>query len=131
TYQLFLDRVAAGRNRTKEEIHQVAQGRVWSGDDAVEAGLVDTIGDLDLALNLAAKGAGYDDDFKVLTYPVIETTFYEELLKSIGEMENVKAVLGLKKPKILNQKILDMVELISEKQLATPQCRLPFVLEVH
>lgn len=131
TYQLFLERVAEGRNRTVEEIHEVAQGRVWSGDDAVEAGLVDTIGDLDLALDLAAKGAGYGDDYKVLTYPVIETSFYEEMLKSLSEIENVKAVLGYDEAKILDQRILDMAELISEKQLAKPQARIPFMLEVN
>ena len=131
TYQLFLERVAEGRNRTVEEIHEVAQGRVWSGDDAVEAGLVDTIGDLDLALDLAAKGAGYGDDYKVLTYPVIETTFYEEMLKSLSEIENVKAVLGYDEANILDQRILDMAELISEKQLAKPQARIPFMLEVN
>ena len=131
TYQLFLERVAEGRGKTKEEIHEVAQGRVWSGEDAVGAGLVDTIGDLDVALALAAEGAGYDDDYKILTYPVIETTFYEELLKGIGEMENVQAALGFQKPKLIDERLLKMAEWISHKQLAKPQCRVPFMIEVN
>lgn len=44
-YDGFLDVVAAGRKRTRDEVHAVAQGRVWSGRDAKEKGLVDELGD--------------------------------------------------------------------------------------
>ena len=43
-YELFLERVAEGRGRTRDEIHAVAQGRVWSGRRALEEGLVDRLG---------------------------------------------------------------------------------------
>ena len=130
TYQKFLSRVAEGRGKSVEEIHQVAQGRVWSGEDAVEAGLVDEIGDLDKAIEIAAEGAELDN-YQVYSYPIIERSFYEELLYSLGDLENVKAALQIKTPKILNPEILDMVEMVSEHQLAKPQCRLPFMVEIN
>ena len=49
-YQSFLDRVAGSRKRSSEEIRQVAEGRVWSGSDAVEQGLVDAVGSLTEAI---------------------------------------------------------------------------------
>ncbi|MEE9372014.1 MAG: signal peptide peptidase SppA [Saprospiraceae bacterium] len=131
TYQKFLKRVADGRGKSKEDIHKVAQGRVWSGEDAIGAGLVDTLGDLDVAIAIAAKGAGYDDNYKMLTYPIIEKTFYEEILEGLGEMENVKMLLGINTPKLLDKKILDMAKMMTEKQLAKPQTRLPFIIEVN
>jgi len=44
-YHGFLDVVATGRGRSRDEVHAVAQGRVWSGRDAKEKGLVDELGD--------------------------------------------------------------------------------------
>ena len=52
-YDDFLDKAAAGRKKTREEIHAVAQGRVWTGAEALEKGLVDKLGGLDVALEAA------------------------------------------------------------------------------
>lgn len=54
-YDEFLALVARGRNMTKEQVDQVAQGRVWSGIDAKRLGLVDELGDLHQAIESAAK----------------------------------------------------------------------------
>lgn len=59
-YDRFVDRVAEARGRTPEEIDGVARGRVWSGPDALQAGLVDTLGGLETALAVAGERAGLD-----------------------------------------------------------------------
>lgn len=57
TYQGFKERVAAGRHMTAEQVEAVAKGRVWSGEDAKERGLVDALGGYDVALRLAKEAA--------------------------------------------------------------------------
>jgi protease-4 len=60
-YRDFVTQVARSRKRTYEEIHNVAQGRVWLGDQAKSAGLVDALGGFDAALALAREQAGIAD----------------------------------------------------------------------
>ncbi len=60
-YAVFLDRVAAGRGKTREEVDTIAQGRVWAGIDAKRVGLVDHLGGFDDALGAAAALAGVDE----------------------------------------------------------------------
>ena len=60
-YGLFLKRVANGRNKTVEQINQVAQGRVWTGQQALKLGLVDQLGTLDDAVKEAARLAKLDE----------------------------------------------------------------------
>ncbi|WND02559.1 signal peptide peptidase SppA [Temperatibacter marinus] len=60
-YDEFLDLVARGRNMTKETVHEIAQGRVWTGRQALENGLVDKLGTLDDAINAAAKLADIEN----------------------------------------------------------------------
>jgi protease-4 len=67
-YETFLTRVADGRNMTKEQVHKIAQGRVWSGVEAKEIGLVDHLGGLETALSRAAALAEIDT-YKISTYP--------------------------------------------------------------
>ena len=54
-YWQFVDKVAQGRQKTRAEIHAVAQGRVWTGRDAVAKGLVDELGGLQRALEMARQ----------------------------------------------------------------------------
>src|SRR6185503_13055504 len=71
TYELFLSRVAEGRKTTKEKIDTIAQGRVWTGRQALERGLVDELGGLDRAIRLAKERAKLDvnKDVELLVYP--------------------------------------------------------------
>ena len=71
TYELFLSRVAEGRKTTKEKIDAVAQGRVWTGRQALERGLVDELGGLDRAIRLAKERAKLDvsKGVELLVYP--------------------------------------------------------------
>lgn len=69
-YKDFVAKVAAARNRTVEQIAEVAQGRVWSGTDGVKNGLVDVIGGLETAINIAREKAGLNkNEFKIVEYP--------------------------------------------------------------
>lgn len=65
TYRLFLERVAAGRRKKPEDIDRVGGGRVWTGQQAFERGLVDEIGGFEEALRAAANAAGIHDADKV------------------------------------------------------------------
>ena len=64
-YEQFLAHVAQGRNRTRDEVHEIAQGRVWIGSDALRIGLVDQLGGLDEAVKAAAKRAKLGNDYVV------------------------------------------------------------------
>jgi protease IV len=68
-YDVFLERVAAGRGKTKDEIHAIAQGRVWTGTDAKRLGLVDEIGGLDAALAAARELGKLGADAPIEEYP--------------------------------------------------------------
>jgi protease-4 len=78
-YRTFLQRVASGRNMDTSAVHEVAQGRVWSGRDAKDVGLVDTIGTLQDAIAMAGSAAGMGDGpyrTRILPRP---KTFFERL----------------------------------------------------
>lgn len=85
-YDDFITGAAKARNKTPEEIHEVAQGRVWSGADARRLGLVDHLGGFDDALKAAAKRAKLGDDFKV-KYFRQKKSFKEQLMEDLfGEV---------------------------------------------
>jgi protease-4 len=68
-YQLFLERVADGRGLAREAVHAVARGRVWTGAQAAEVGLVDGLGGLRAAVRRAKERAGIDPDADVALVP--------------------------------------------------------------
>ena len=79
-YALFLKRCADGRGVSVEEIAKIAEGRVWTGSKAKEIGLVDELGDLDKAVEIAAQKAGLTD-YCVKAYPKTEE-FIEKLMNT-------------------------------------------------
>jgi protease-4 len=81
-YREFLDRVAESRGMTPEEVDLIARGRVWSGQDAHELGLVDNLGDLDDAIAAAAELAELGEDYEV-SYIEKEVKFKEKILKDL------------------------------------------------
>jgi protease-4 len=81
-YREFLERVAAARGMTTEEVDLIARGRVWSGEDAHEIGLIDNLGDLDDAIEAAAELAELGDEFEV-TYIEKEEKFKDRILKNL------------------------------------------------
>lgn len=75
-YDVFLTRVANGRGMTKEQVNEVAQGRVWTGTDAKRLGLVDEIGGLEDAIAYAAE-LGKTEKYNLQSFPVFEKTLEE------------------------------------------------------
>ena len=69
TYNTFVEKVAQSRNLSKQEVDRIAQGRVWSGQDAQEIGLVDRLGGLEAAISYAAEQAELGDNWEIEEYP--------------------------------------------------------------
>lgn len=79
-YDLFLTRCSDGRGISKEDLDKIAQGRVWTGSKAKELGLVDELGGLDRALEIAIAKADVES-YTVLSYPKKES-FFETLMNT-------------------------------------------------
>lgn len=82
-YTVFVNRVAAGRKMTFEQVDAIAQGRVWTGTEALQNGLVDKLGGLDLALSEAATLAKIKK-YKTVNYPEFDKTFMQFLSDKNG-----------------------------------------------
>jgi protease-4 len=82
-YDTFLTRVADGREMTKEDVHAVAQGRVWTGKMAKEVGLVDQLGGLEDAIAVAAEEAGLKD-YRLKELPKSKDPIVEMVAKFQG-----------------------------------------------
>ena len=93
-YEQFLTKAAAGRGTTRDAIHEVAQGRVWTGRQAMARGLVDELGGLGRAIALAKEQVGIDADTEVelVVYPRPKSLF--ELLSEGFTVAQVTARLG-------------------------------------
>ena len=85
-YDRFISLVAQGRQLTKERVHEIAQGRVWLGKDAVKLGLVDQLGSLDDAVKKAAELAKLDD-YHPQAYPELEN-WTDRLMKQLSDNNN-------------------------------------------
>jgi protease-4 len=72
-YRLFLERVAAGRKRDLQTVDGIAQGRVWTGEQALQRGLIDELGGLREAVLRAKRALGLDADADVALIPYPET----------------------------------------------------------
>lgn len=94
TYAEFKKRVADGRGKDTAYIETIAQGRVWTGKQGIEIGLVDELGGLDEAIAYAAKTANLKE-YYTKSYPE-EKSFAEQLSESFGDVKTnwVKEELG-------------------------------------
>lgn len=68
-YETFLSIVAEGRKMTRDEVHEIAQGRVWIATDALKIKLVDQLGSLDDAVKKAAELANITEEYHTSSYP--------------------------------------------------------------
>lgn len=124
-YDLFLTRCAEGRGMTKEEINKIAQGRVWTGVKAKELGLVDEIGGLDRALEIAIDKADVEA-YTVMSYPGKES-FWEGLMNT-NPGTYVKA-------RILQSTVGQLYQQLEQLEYAGQgdylQARMPFTLTIE
>lgn len=124
-YETFTNKAAEGRKMNVEELKKVASGRVWTGKQGKERGLVDELGGFDDAVKIAAEKAGIADNYKVRFYPK-QKTFFEQWLSDLEENAKTKALqdeLGE------NYKMVEQVKKLKTYQGA--QARMPFELTIH
>lgn len=126
-YETFLARVADGRKMSRDEVHAVAQGRVWPGKKAKEIGLVDELGGLDRAIESAASLAGLDK-YRTTEYPVIKDPI-QQMIEQFTGTSNDKAKTLIESE--LNEVIPFYKELKEIKQMEGVQARMPFVLNFN
>ena len=84
-YELFISRCAEGRNTSNDEIKLVAEGRVWTGIDAISLNLVDVLGGLNEAINIAAVKADLTDNYTIAEYPKQKDALTQILEDLTGE----------------------------------------------
>jgi len=123
-YGTFISHVAEGRGKTTAEIDSIGQGRVWSGINAIEIGLIDEFGGLNDAINEAAKLAKLDN-YRIKEYPE-RKDFMQEILSEFGNEIKTKILhdnLGIsyKYYKNLNN-------VLNSQGIQT---RIPFDVEIH
>lgn len=124
-YDTFTKRVAKGRGMTQEAVDKIGQGRVWTGEQAKEIGLVDEIGDLKAAINYAAKLID-SESTEYNTYPRKKEAI-EEIMEHFG-LEIVKENLLKKELGVMYPYYKQTKEL--EASFNTIQAKMPFVLEI-
>jgi len=124
-YDLFTKRVADGRNLTREQVEAIAQGRVWTGADALNIGLVDKLGGLDLALEYAVEASGIED-YQIREFPVFEKDL-EKILQDLGLVKTKEAILSDELGEE-NYKLLKEVKRLSQKKGV--QLLFPFSVEI-
>lgn len=123
TYESFVNKVAAGRKMSFEGVDSIAQGRVWTGEDALKNGLVDQLGGIKDALAYAANKASLEK-YRVVEFPERENPLSAFMdTKEEVKKDMLKAELGDLYPLLqLHQKIQNMKGV---------QMRLPFEFEIH
>jgi protease-4 len=125
-YNNFVKKVADGRNMSFEQVDSIAQGRVWTGKQAKENGLVDELGSLEDAIEAAAELADLDD-YKIRNYP----SYKKDLKKTLRAVPFLK----IDKEAVLKEKLgvdnyrryEELEELMNLKGIQT---RLPFYIEI-
>lgn len=125
-YDKFLGVVAKGRKMTKEQVNEVAQGRIWLGSTAKELGLVDELGNLDKAIKICAEKAKIKD-YSLTKYPRQTDNMMQEIIRSINEQGDIEAKLF--KSKEIRQ-LKPVMDIINDKsRIAEPQAKMPFLVE--
>jgi protease IV len=123
-YETFLARVSDGRKMSRDAVHAVAQGRVWTGAKAKEIGLVDDIGDLDRAIAAAANLAGLEK-YRTTEYPVAKDPI-QQMIEQFTGQKTARAVVEAE----LNDAIPYYNYLKEINQMKGVQARLPFVFDI-
>jgi protease-4 len=125
TYEQFKKRVADGRKKDTAYIESIAQGRVWSGNDAIKNGLIDRFGGLQEAVNCAARLAKLTD-YRLREFPEPRNIF-DRIFGSSSDNYSAKM-----KTEMGDDNFKIYQEIVRIKQIAnTTQARLPFEFFIH
>jgi len=123
-YSTFVNNVATGRQMSFDEVNNIGQGRIWSGLQAIEIGLVDEIGGLKYAIE-SAKELAKIDDYKIIEYPAIKEPF-QELIETL--QEDMSAMLFSDELDNLFSHYSTALNMVKSKEV---QARLPFEIEMN
>ena len=128
-YTVFVNRVAAGRKMTFEQVDAIAQGRVWTGTEALQNGLVDKLGGLDVALSEAATLAKIKK-YKTVNYPEFDKTFMQFLSDRNG-IPFVKSKQALIKEEIGEEAYQTLQQVKRATARTGIQTLMPFELKIQ
>ena len=123
-YQVFTQRVAAGRKMDVSDVDSIGQGRVWTGAQAVELNLVDRVASLDQAITSAAKMANLKD-YRVSEYPREKDPFTEMFSTTKDKIKTwmLKDELGG-----YASYLLEIRRVVEQSGV---QARIPYLIEIH
>ena len=119
-YDLFTTRCAEGRGKTQAQIDEIGQGRVWTGEMALELGLVDVLGGLDDAIDIAVKKAGVEA-YTLKNYPEKESGMLSSILGMMNESIRLKGILKGDAAQIFN----DVYTISQIEKMDRIQARMP------
>lgn len=124
-YEDFTTKASEGRDMPVEQLLEVASGRVWSGIEAKDRGLVDVLGGYDDAVRIAAEAAGLEEGKYMKVYYPEMKPLLQQLMEDLGSSANIlyeKAIYGEASPYVKELKYV-----MENKGLQT---RMPFDLEI-
>ena len=124
-YDTFITHVSEGRGLTKTAVDEIGQGRIWSGYNAKEIGLVDLYGGLEKALEIAA-GLAEIDNYRTVTLPRGKEPF-SKLMEQFGSTKSFANVL-FNKIGIKVEHLNSLANLIEGDAI---QARIPYILELE
>ncbi|MEO7520568.1 MAG: signal peptide peptidase SppA, partial [Gemmatimonas sp.] len=139
-YDAFIERVATSRKLAPDSVRAIAEGRVWSGEDALRIGLVDSLGGLDAALRSAASLAKLTGDYEVREYPraksatEVLTAMFDGKPEPVAEADVAAAALlaGNGPARAFARDILrELSVLMSYNDSRGVYARMPFVLRIR
>lgn len=130
-YDNFLTVVSEGRKMNKEQVHAIAQGRVWTGKKAKEIGLVDQLGTLEDAIACASRMAGLSE-YKVKEYPLSKEPFEQFMDDILGKKEDNSSVIKTQFMRKEFGALYPYFEQVQSLQTITgTQMRMPYWIEIQ
>ena len=127
-YSTFLQRVADGRKMTTDQVDAIAQGRVWTGTDALKNGLVDQLGNLDDAIKHAAKLAKIKE-YRTENFPEYKTNF-NDLLANLSGISIFQSKEALLKEQLGTEAYMLLEKIKRAQNTKGVQAMMPFSLEI-
>lgn len=124
TYTTFVNHVAEGRSMTFEEVDAIGSGRVWSGINAMENGLIDVYGGLEKSIDIAAEMAGLEN-YRVTSLPFLEDPFTMLIRELTGEV----------KTRMITKELGDSYELYKKAEEISKirglQAVMPYTIDIY
>ena len=120
----FITKVGVGRNLSKTAVDEIGQGRIWTGYDAKDIGLIDTYGGIEKAIEIAAYLAKVED-YRIISLPKKKNPL-EELSLKLGGKASISDLI-LSKFGFTTQMTKPIEELLKGDRI---QARVPFIIEL-